>query len=96
MSHIPVRPPPQATCLASTWCPQADKSAKILMLYQRTLRLRFCPRSPVMDILHGSSPLPILVNINMAELFVSVALSHARLTRDVHVPPPRCAEGGVL
>jgi hypothetical protein len=53
--------------LRSTLCPRADIFLKLLTLYQRLLRVRFCPRSPVMDILHGSSPLLRQAKFNMAE-----------------------------
>jgi hypothetical protein len=34
--------------------------------------LRFCPRSPVMDILHGSSPLPEVLNYIVADFYFFV------------------------
>jgi hypothetical protein len=51
--------------LRSTLCPRADISLNCLNLYQRLLRVRFCPRGPAMDTLHGSSALPIQVNSSM-------------------------------
>jgi hypothetical protein len=49
-----------------------------------------------MDILHGSSPLPIQVNINMAETVRLRGIEPLDSRARVHVPPPRYAEGGVL
>jgi hypothetical protein len=53
--------------LRSTLCPRADIFSNCLTLYQRLLRVRFCPRGPVMDTLHGSSAQLIRVDFNMAE-----------------------------
>jgi hypothetical protein len=53
--------------LRSTLCPKADIFWKCFEIYQRLLRVRFCPRGPVMDTLHRSSPQPIQVKLNMTE-----------------------------
>jgi hypothetical protein len=67
--------------LRPTLCPRADILFKGLNLNQRLFRVRFCPRGPVMDTLHGSSAL--LNQFDVIKTWLVSALLPSLLLRKV-------------